>query len=107
MVRLGMVAASPVRTSRRQSLQADLRSATLLAAALARGCRPPGAGNLLFYVIRVKLITTIVLRNWATDSRNSADQVPIIIIIGLSTPICAREPVPVLTYITLFILVGI
>ncbi len=107
MVRLGMAAASPERTSRRRSLLAGLSSARQLAAALARGCRPPGAGTVIVYVNRGKPNTKTALSNLATISRNSADQVTIIIITGLSTPIRAREPTPVLVYIALVILLGI
>ncbi len=105
MVRLGMAAPSPLGTSRPCSLKASRRHpARPLAAALAQGHRFLGAQNFLRYVTHEELSNGINVHYLAADARNPDGQAPTIIVIGLSTPIHAQEPGPIIIFIMLFIL---
>ncbi len=105
MVRLGMAAPSPLGTSRPCSLKASRRHpARPMAAALAQGHRFLGAQNFLRYVTHEELSNGINVHDLAADARNPDDQATTIIVIGLSTPIHAQEPGPIIIFIMLFIL---
>ncbi len=108
MVRLGMAAPSPLGTSRPCSLLAGLRRPTgPPTAAFGLGHHFADEQHFLFHFPHVKITNMTNVHYLAANAWDPDGQVTTIIATGLSTPVHAKKPDHIITFITLYVLLVI